>query len=456
MREDQEVGLTNGCLPMAAFEHLEPTAIGVLDLERSIVPRSPDGRAWSSSQRDGLVLVRLHADPLAVLHIDHGLAGLSKEVLAEEVWRQAAGKICRHIERFECASVPNAAGELIASVQSHAQGCHGCRPAKPALSVAVIVATVGREAQLERCLRSLLAQRASDFELIVVDNRPATGRALRTVSALAAEDPRVRYLAERQAGSSIARNRGVRETNAELVAFTDDDVIVDSSWLEWLLAPFTDAEVMATCGMVLPLELETEAQKHFELHGGFSKGIERRSYDLLSGRDAGLPLYPFLGDAFGSGNSMAFRRAEFVAFRGFDPALGGGSPAPSGEDLYAFTTAILRGGRLVYEPRAVCWHEHRKDAEALHRQIFDYGVGFSAIMTKALLSGDPRFFQAIARSLPVMLRRLRRGDGSTAGGTAKGLAFSRELARTQYAGMLRGPLRYAQGVARTRSLGLER
>jgi hypothetical protein len=52
------------------------------------------------------------------------------------------------------------------------------------------------------------------------------------------------------------------------------------------------------------------------------------------------------------------------------------------------STAILRGGRLVYEPRALCWHEHRKDGDALRGQAFGYGVGFSAIVTKALTGAE--------------------------------------------------------------------
>ncbi|HEV2973946.1 MAG TPA: glycosyltransferase family 2 protein [Solirubrobacteraceae bacterium] len=350
--------------------------------------------------------------------------------------------------------MPNAADALVGGAPLYAGACSGVRRAKPALSVAVIVPTVGRGEQLRRCIRSLLAQRGMQFEVIVVDNRPATGEAWRTVSALAAEDPRVRYVAEWRAGSSVARNRGVSATDADVVAFTDDDVAVDPSWLESLVAPLAEPVVTVTCGMVLPLELETEAQKRFEQYGGFSKGVEHRSYDLRAGRDAGVMLYPFWGDVFGSGNSMAFRRADFVAAGGFDPALGGGSPAQSGEDIYAFSTAVLRGGWLVYEPRAVCWHEHRKDGEALYRQVFDYGLGLGAITTKALLSGDLRFFAAVVRSVPVMLEILRRRSVSTGENGVDGSTFSRGLTRAERAGMLRGPLRYAAGVVRTRRLGL--
>lgn len=447
-------GLTKGYLPLSAFRHLEPTAIGVVDLDRSMMPRAPDGRAWTDDQRDGLLLVRLHDEPLAVVYIDDALASITAEELAAEIWQAAGTDIRRHAERFGCAQMPDGADALVNGFPMNAVICPGSSPAKVDLSVAVIVPSVGREEQLTRCIRSLLAQQRAKFEVIVVDNRPATGTALRTVNALTAEDPRVRYVAESRAGSSVARNRGVSETDADLVAFTDDDVVADPSWLEWLLAPFAEPTVTATCGMVLPLELQTEAQKRFEQYGGFSKGIDGRSYDLQTGRSTGSLLYPLLGDIFGSGNSMAFRRADFVAAGGFDPALGGGSPAQSGEDIYAFSTTILRGGRLVYEPRSVCWHEHRKDSEALHQQVFDYGVGLGAIMTKALLTGDPHLYSAIARSVPTILGLLRRKYGSTERNAADHDMPVDGLVRAQYAGMLRGPLRYATGLMRSRKLRL--
>jgi glycosyl transferase family 2 len=454
MSKDRVEGLTSGYLPMAAFQHLEPTAVAVLDLDVTLIPRAPDGRAWGTDERDGLLLVRLHGEPLAVMYIDRDFASVSEERLAAEVWRSAGEEIRRHVERFGCAPVPRASDALRGEMSLRADACPCRRPAKLDTSVAVIVSTIGREEQLARCLRSVLAQQRIGLEVVVVDNRPETGDTWRTVSAVAAGDARVRYVSEWRMGSSVARNRGVSEVDAELVAFADDDVLVDPLWLEYLLAPFADLGVTATCGMVLPLELQTAAQKQFEQYGGFSRGLERHAYDLRGKSAAGRLLYPFLGDLFGGGNSMAFRRAEFVAAGGFDPALGPGTPARSGEDIYAFSTTILRGGRLVYEPRAVSWHEHRRDGGALRDQIFGYGVGLGAILGKALTS-DPRFYSAAARSVvtaPRLCRKKRTLVGNEVGrGEA---AFPGELVRRRRKGMMSGPLRYAEGVVQARRRGL--
>jgi glycosyltransferase involved in cell wall biosynthesis len=323
------------------------------------------------------------------------------------------------------------------------------------MSVAVILSTAGREEQLGRCLRSLLTLRRAGLEVVVVDNRPAAGETRRVVNAIASDDPRVRYVAESRVGLSVARNRGVSETQAELVAFIDDDAVVDRSWLDWLAAPFTESGVTATCGMVLPLELQTEAQKRFERYGGYSKGMERRTYGLRTGRSVRPLLYPFLGDVFGCGSSMAFRRADLVAAGGFDTALGAGTPAGGGEDIYALSTAILRGGQLVYEPRSLCWHEHRRDGDDLQGQLFSYGVGLGAVIAKSMI-GNPRFYAAAARSAPIALgsRLASRAADRQAVTAIDASTPHDELLRAHRRGILRGPLRYAEGVARARKLGL--
>ncbi len=459
MSKDQTEKLTSGYLPITAFQHNDPTAMGVVDLDRSIVPSSPDGRAWDSHQRDGLLLVRFHDQPLAVVHIERNLADISNDDLASEIWQSAGPEIRQHIERFGCFEMPPDSVALAGGLQSSVSECPGGEPPTFAASVAVIISTAGREEQLEHCIRSLLAQRRAELEVIVVDNRPATGETLRTVEPIMAEDSRVRYVAEPRVGLSVARNRGVSETNAELVAFTDDDVVADEGWLEWLIAPFAEPDVTVACGMVLPLELETEAQKRFEQYAGFSKGIERHSYDARSGPIAGRLLYPFVNGVIGVGNNMAFRRSEIIASGGFDPALGAGSAAGSCEETWAFSKAILRGGRIVYEPRALCWHEHRKDGGSLRDQIFGYGLGLGAVLTKAM-THDPRFYPRAARSLQIalglQLRKRVLARSEQEGANSDQIRRPDELLRARREGVLRGPVRYAKGVLRSRRLRLGR
>ena len=88
----------------------------------------------------------------------------------------------------------------------------------------VIVPTAGRPERVAPCVESLAAMAYPGFEILIVDNSPSDGRTREQVQACIARGLPVRYAAERMPGSSVARNRGMRESSSDILAFTDDDV----------------------------------------------------------------------------------------------------------------------------------------------------------------------------------------------------------------------------------------
>lgn len=95
------------------------------------------------------------------------------------------------------------------------------RPMAETPEVSVILPTYNRAAQLERAVRSVLAQTFRDLELIVVDDGSDDDTATRM---RAISDPRLVYLQEAHSGSAaVARNAGVRAARAGLLAFQDSD-----------------------------------------------------------------------------------------------------------------------------------------------------------------------------------------------------------------------------------------
>jgi GT2 family glycosyltransferase len=329
--------------------------------------------------------------------------------------------------------------------------------------VSVIVPTARRPERIETCLASLRQLRYPDFEVIVVDNAPDQ-RATRTVvEALARADTRVRYVAEPRPGSSVARNRGAREAGGEILAFTDDDVVVDEEWLTWMVEPFlADPHVGVVTGLVLPARFDTPDQRWFEEVSGFGKGFEPRVFDRREHRADERLLYPYWGAVFGSGNSMAFRPAVLARIGGFDPALGVGSLARAGADIESFSHAILTGSRLAYEPRAVCWHEHRADGLAVERQMFNYSIGLTAILTKWLIR-DPAMLKGLARRVAEFLAASRGAhDGSALPHELrrwKGqllMSRRRQALAHQLGGYLLGPCLYLRSVIWARRLKLDR
>ena len=84
-------------------------------------------------------------------------------------------------------------------------------------------------------------------------------------------------MVEPRPGLDHARNRAVIETTTDVLAFTDDDVVVDPGWSAAIARAFAEEpQLGALTGLVLPLQLATPAQQLFERLGGFGKGFVRR------------------------------------------------------------------------------------------------------------------------------------------------------------------------------------
>jgi GT2 family glycosyltransferase len=94
--------------------------------------------------------------------------------------------------------------------------------------VTIVIATRHRPAELQRCLEALERQDTSvAYHINVVDDGGSLDR-----SALEARFPRVRVFTSGGIGPAGARNVGVGAALGQVVAFTDDDTIPTSRWVE--------------------------------------------------------------------------------------------------------------------------------------------------------------------------------------------------------------------------------
>jgi len=283
-------------------------------------------------------------------------------------------------------------------------------------SIALVICTRNRPEALEKCLLATRSLSPPPDEILVVDNDPST----RLTPAVVAAFPDVRYIAEPRPGLSAARNTGIRNCESDLIAFTDDDVIVHSAWIGAVRRVFHDPQIMAMTGLVLPAELETRAQFVFQVHGlGGGWGYRVIDFDkkfFNSMKNIGVPVW-----RIGAGANMAFRREAFARIGFFDERLGAGASGCS-EDSEIWYRLLAEGHRCRYEPAAVVYHAHRLDWEGLSEQTYSYMRGHVAALLfqfdryghwgnlyRAFL-GLPYFFTIVA------LRSLRKKAGRLIGG----------------------------------------
>ncbi|KWX56522.1 glycosyltransferase family 2 protein [Mycobacterium sp. NAZ190054] len=293
---------------------------------------------------------------------------------------------------------------LIADLPPVADAPPAGAPDTPAITV--VICTRDRVAMLRTALESVRAVDYPNFEVVVVDNAAATDATRRYVESLA--DPRVRVVDEPRPGLSRARNTGLLAATGEVVAFTDDDVVVDPHWLSAVARGFRRGpSVACVSGIVPAAELRTPAQVYFDGRVGWSACLRARVFDRAA-PPADIPLFPFAVGHYGTGANFAVDRDVAVGLGGFDEALGAGSPAGGGEDLDMFFRVLDAGGQLVYDPAAVVWHRHRADSDGLAAQSRTYGIGLGAWIAKLACDRRtaPRAVATAVRRAPAFLGHL--------------------------------------------------
>jgi GT2 family glycosyltransferase len=239
-------------------------------------------------------------------------------------------------------------------------------------SVSVVICTRNRPEQLARCLRSL--QNLGADEILVVDNAPSSDATHQLVSQI----PEIKYVLESRPGLSVARNTGIRHSTGDIIVFTDDDAIVHPDWITQLKQGFQDPRVMTVTGLMLPAELETEAQLIFQRgSGGPDWGYRELTFDTRffeQMKHRGVPVW-----RIGAGANMAFRRQAFELVGYFDERLGAGASGCS-EDSELWYRLLAEGWFCHYEPTAVVFHYHRSDLDSLKQQMYQYMRGHVAAL----------------------------------------------------------------------------
>lgn len=179
-------------------------------------------------------------------------------------------------------------------------------PRSTALRVAVIVCAHNESAYLGPCLHSVLAQTRRPDEVLVVDNASTDDTA-----AIAAAIPGVRVVSEPEKGLVIARERGRRETGADLLLYLDADCRAPLHWIARVVRRFElDDDLRALSG----------AYRFYDWH--LAGRILMGAYDLSVAPCTHFFVAHVLrnGAVFYGGN-FAVRRDALDAIGGFDTSI---------------------------------------------------------------------------------------------------------------------------------------
>lgn len=240
--------------------------------------------------------------------------------------------------------------------------------------LSVCVATRNRGEAIAPTLQSLRLLEHDAFEVVIVD-QSTDARSEETFQKVVGRDRRFRYVRSGTIGASVARNLGAAQARAPIIAFTDDDCVVPTSWLTHIERHFhAHPRVMMICGAVL-------AAEHDEKSGAIPTFTPRRFQELRS------PWLKFR--TRGISANLAVRADALRRVGPMDEVLGAGAPLKSCEDgdlEYRFLRAGL--GILDAPEPAVLHYGFRSWAElkTLSRGAL---LGCGATCMKHLRMGDP-------------------------------------------------------------------
>jgi glycosyltransferase involved in cell wall biosynthesis len=240
------------------------------------------------------------------------------------------------------------------------------------MNLTVILCTYNRCQLLANALESVAVSTLSQsvkWEVLVVDNN-SRDQTREVVQDFCDRYPgRFRYLFEPRPGKSFALNSGIRESRGEILAFMDDDVTVEPTWLQNLTAAL-DGDQWAGAGGRIVLRWPASLPNWLSVDGPYAR-------HPFPGFDQGHEARELIGPPFGT--NMAFRRKLFEKYGGFRTDLG---PEPGSEiraeDTEFGRRVVAAGERLRYEPSAVVYHpvpEDRIGKKFFLKWRFDYGRG---------------------------------------------------------------------------------
>lgn len=248
--------------------------------------------------------------------------------------------------------------------------------------ISVLVPTRDRAANLRRLLESLLSPanlEASDWEVIVADNGSTDDTSHLCREFTEKYLNHFHYVIEKTAGRSSALNAGLRLVRGDVVAMTDDDVIVAPDYLEGIRFVFTHYAIDGALG---------RAYLNFE--GDPPEWFDERLMKMMSWRDYGSEVCEFRHGL--TGTNMIVRADAFKRLGGFCPQLGVGA-CGAGEDAEFHERMRRAGCKLLYTPQITVRHRvfHSRLTKRYFRERF-YNAGSSAALYGHLPSSAWRYF----------------------------------------------------------------
>ncbi|PSJ53799.1 family 2 glycosyl transferase [Mesorhizobium soli] len=224
------------------------------------------------------------------------------------------------------------------------------------MSVSVIICAYSHErhAQLNRAIKSVLAQSHRAGELIVVVDHN-----LPLLNLVSLEFTQAKVIPNSGVqGLSGARNTGIEHASGDIIAFLDDDAIAEPDWLAAMVDQYENPSVIGTGGKVVPL-WQVKKPRWFPEEFYWVLGCSYRGQPTHTAQVRN-PI----------GCNMSFRRSVFERVGGFREGIGRTRQDAAGceeTELCIRARQAISGAKILYDPSMVVYHQVTSE-----RLRFDY------------------------------------------------------------------------------------
>ena len=201
------------------------------------------------------------------------------------------------------------------------------------LRASVIIPAYNAELTIGRCLDALIRQSIppESYEIIVIDD--ASSDSTTSVASTYA----VRVIGQTHAGPAAARNLGAQVARGPILLFTDADCVPTPDWIEAMLRPFDNPQVVGVKGAYRTNQRALVARfVQLEFTEKYRRMAKREFVDFI--------------DTY----SAAYRRSVFIDNGGFDTLF----TVPSAEDQELAFRLAEQGCKLAFAPDAIVYHTH--------------------------------------------------------------------------------------------------
>ncbi|MFQ5716239.1 MAG: glycosyltransferase family 2 protein [Nitrospinales bacterium] len=259
------------------------------------------------------------------------------------------------------------------------------------MKISVLIATRNRPQLLAECVSSLLRNTRQPEEIVLIDQSDPSSP-LGGIPHFHSQRTKLRYEKMPPLGKSAAVNRALQISCGDFLAFADDDVQADETWLERFEALATQyPEVAMFCGRVLP-EKNTSPDGYLNL----ALRREQKYIDCAAG--------PLNMDFCGC--NMFIRRESILEVGGFCEYFGPGGRFRSAEDGELAYRLSRGGASILYSPEPVVYHSGWRREKDNERLKLDYAFGLGAFAGYYLKKGDRKPLLNFLTKFLLKFRRL--------------------------------------------------